>query len=414
MSLAYPSGTVKLSSPPSRRLRLAASGRRSAPVFWSFDAGAALPSVPFIALVPGADAPLLGLALPDTLRGQPREAVAFRQLHDRLGTDLTTLELRPARLRGLGDNWTRVLIADRAKVTDWRRAVAPAGTLCRAILPDFLALPAAPRVWTVCTAYQTPTQLVQVRLGPLDGFSAEPDLAELALTRALAETDPPAAILRLGPALPAVDAALAGLITVTKAEDLPQGLEPPVALGHGEEVLDLATDPRAHFDTLRGGLLALQLPAVLMLFGALAWSASIALETRGIVGRTAAIADETIAAVRRDFLPVGPVLDIPAQVTRELERRRIAAEAPLPPASPLLVLHQAAETLVASQALLVSAVLLPDRKIGLDVELADFAALEGLVTELRAAGLDVQLGRSATTLEGVVAGTLVLGIGQDR
>ncbi len=92
-----------------------------------------------VALVPGALVPLLTLDLPDRLRGQVREQVARRQVRDQLGTQ-STVEMRPFQLPGTAADWTRALVADADHLAGWRGA---AGAGCRAVLPDYLALPAA-------------------------------------------------------------------------------------------------------------------------------------------------------------------------------------------------------------------------------------------------------------------------------
>ena len=389
-----------------------------------------LPAVPFVALVPGADAVIVTLDLPPGLRGAARDAVAQRQVADRLGRDPATLDLRPARFSG-HKSWQALLVADRAKVADWRARVAPAGRLCRAILPDWMAVPACDGVWTVVTgAGPTGSGMVQVRMGVSEGFSAEPDLAALALTLALGRdrgqnagpapspvSGPaqgpqsgglPQLVLRLGPPDAAVDTALAGLPVVSDPADLPTGLGPALVLGHDEMVLDLATDPRAAVLALRARLAALRVPLALAALALVFWFAGTVIETNRARAEDAALRAAITAEVRRDFLPTGPIVDIPTQVARELDRRRrLADQSPDTPA-PLRLLYRASVILAASEAKVLAVSHREGGELTLDLTAADFATLDRIAGELRAQGLTVRTGQSSAEAPGRVNGTLLV------
>ena len=65
-----------------------------APVFWRLGSGVP-PSGAHVAVVPGAQAPLLALELPDGLRGIARERVAQRQLVEQLSSRAEAFEMLP-------------------------------------------------------------------------------------------------------------------------------------------------------------------------------------------------------------------------------------------------------------------------------------------------------------------------------
>ena len=123
-----------------------------------------------IGLVSGAEVPLLPVALPDALQGYAREQVAQRQVCDSLGAKAEAVEIRPFTGSGLKRNWNRAIVADPDSLKRWREIAGAGG---RAVLPDYLALPAADGIWVVSGS----DGMLQARLGPHDGFSATPAVA---------------------------------------------------------------------------------------------------------------------------------------------------------------------------------------------------------------------------------------------
>ncbi|KPQ07442.1 MAG: general secretion pathway protein L [Rhodobacteraceae bacterium HLUCCA12] len=393
---------------PQRAPRLPGLARpRAAPRLWRIGQGEAPQSGNWVALVPGTEAPLLGVALPATLTGAAREGVALRQVRDRIGPEAEGMILRPARL-GRNDAWGHVLCARRTVVDAWRKRARAGRGHCRAILPDYLALPAANGLWTVQTS--AGEDRVQVRLGLHDGFSAEPELAILLLQqareRATAQGATPVAVLRLGPENPAVDAALDGLTVRTTPDALPSGLPRPLVLGHGELALDLGHDPVAAADRTRARITALRWPLALAALGVAGWFAAIEVDTRHQLARAAALNEATIDAVRRDFVPDGPLLDIPAQVERALERRRAPVDPDSESSRPLDRLRIGAARIVDGSATLLSATLDRQSGITLDLELEDFGTLEALLEGLRNDGLPAEALRSGTGDDGQVSATI--------
>lgn len=394
--------------------RPAASGRGKAPLrLWRIgDDEAPPPSGDFVALVPGTDAPLLALTLPEALKGAAREGVAFRQVRDRLGAGAETLELRPARLKGLEQRWSAVLVTERSTLAQWRAVAARGKGRCRAILPDYLALPAAPGLWTLATEVGPNAMMVQARLGPQDGFSAEVPLARHlivgALERARAQGALPVAVLRLGPAEPALDTALQDLPVVRSGDALPPGLSRPAIMAHGEDALDLARDPRASAEALHARLAGLRWPLALAFVGLLAWVTAIEVQTRRDLALAAAIDAATIDAIRRDFLPSGPLLDIPVQIMRELEQRSGAGTVDRDGRAPMDLLHQAAALVSAHPVQLQSFVMQPTTGITLDLSLDDFGALDRLVADMRAQGLAARTMRSGTEPDDRISATILI------
>lgn len=397
-------------------------GRGGLP-FWLVTDTVPPPAGRFIALVPGAEAPLMQVDLPPGLRGPARETVARRQLIDRLGGDLSGMELRPAPIGGAGGPWQAMLMVRRHDLARWRGMLAARGRAVRAILPDYLALPAAEAIWTVETR-AAPEPSVQVRLGPRDGFSAEPAIAALTLARALGDEGRPRprALLRLGPALPALDAPLdaaledqpgqPAIARVSSPEALPGDLPRPLVLGHGELALDLAQpqrDPRRELEArLRGAVL----PVVLLALAATIWAAASLIEIWQLRDEARAVAERNIALVREAFLPSGPLPDIRMQVARLIEDRRAALLAdPEPEAERALTRLKRASAVLSDSApaRLARVVVQPDGRIVLDLRLPDFTALETLEDRLRAAGLTVARGAAASGDDGAaVLATLTL------
>lgn len=366
----------------------------ASPALWRLGAGAP-PEGAFVALVPGVLAPIFALDLPPGLTGAARVAVARRQGIDRLGAGF---DIRPARLLP-GDGWTRILLAETAALAGWRAALGAAAPRCRALLPDYLALPAAPDLWSLSMQ----DGVVSARLGLADGFSAEPDLAArmlaLALREARAAGQPPRAVLWPGDTEPSVLAALEGLALVT-ADQAAR------VLGHGEAALDLRHAAISAPDTLETRLRRWLLPALLVALGALGWAAAEALSARQDRAQAGAIRAEVLAAARRDLLGEGPILDLRAQVEREISRRATGVAGA--GGDPLAVLRDAAPLL--AQAEVQAVTLTPD---GFDVALRldDFRALDALVAALSGAGVGTRVLRSGIEGEGIGATLALTGDG---
>ena len=358
----------------------------------------ARPGARDIAAVPGADVALLALELPAGLRGQNREDVARRQLRDTFGIDPDTVDLRPFHGPGQASSWQRLLVADAGLVEGWRSRGAGA----RAVLPDYLTLPTAPGLWTVGPGATAGT--LAVRLGPEDGFGAQAALAPVLLARALdaAKGDGPQALLRLGEALPEVEAVAAehGVKVITQDPDAQ-------ALAAGELAFDLRRDPQLARARLAGRVLPWRWPVLLGLVAVGVWAAAQIVVTERIAEETRTLRAQTTALVQQDFTGGAPVLDVRVQVSQALSAAQGQAAGWEARLDPLALFGQAAVVLAQAGARTQAARYSAAEGLQVVTDLDDFAAVEGLVAQLKEADLEVELTETATRDSGVRA-TLAL------
>jgi len=339
-----------------------------------------------IGLVPGTQVPLLAVDLPAALRGHAREQVAERQMRDALAGGRDNVEIRPFHTPGQDRSWTRVLVASAKQLEAWRRMAGPA---CKAVLPDYLALPVGADIWTLVRADQT----ILARLGPEDGFSATPAVAARLLKDALAAADPaPKAVFSSQPLPPELETLFSGhnLPVVDSAKALQAlGLEPPQVLAHGELQFDLRRDPRAARARLRARVLPWRWSALGALVATGLWAGTQMLAIGGVEDQTAQYRAATLATVRTDFVTSGPILDIRTQVSRSLAEARVAASGAGESVSPLDLLGLAADVITAQKAQPDYIEYTVTDGLSAVVRVADFAAADDLAAALRAAGLDV-------------------------
>lgn len=378
--------------------------RRAALPMWTVGDGAP-PAGAFVALVSGADAPLIAVGLPASLKGIAREDVARRQALDRLGGTAATLDIRPASGGG-GDAWSRVVVAERAQVLRWRTALGPAANRCRALIPDYAALATAPGLWSFEHADGT----VRARLGPEDGFTAEPKLAERLIVQALhhasANNALPRAILWIGPRIAALDARLDGFNLVTRAEDLPDLVRPQV-MAHGEASLDFARDPRADAEAIETRLRRMIWPAALLVLGALGWAGATAVSISQDQDAALALEGQITTAARRDLLGNAPILDLRVQVMRAIEARRGGAQVGEGGVTGLALLRDVSQSMVATDAQVLSVALgQAFDGVVLDIVVADFRALDTVLAAITSGGLSASVTRSGINPGGGVAATL--------
>jgi len=347
--------------------------------------GRGKPMAGHVALVPGGDVPMLALQLPPGLQGNAREQVAWRQLQDQLGLTQDTAEMRPYSGADTAIGWTKVLVAATDHMQRWRGMLDPG---CRALLPDYLALPAAEDLWVLALREGA----VQARLGLLDGFSAEAELADLMLTQMLADeiVENPRAVLLLEGTLPGLEELLVNhdIDLVRKSEALAElDIKAPVVLGHGELAADLRIDARAVRRQLRRQLLPW---AAALLAGGLMlgiWAAGEGLKIRQMQRDRIALQSNIEALVRRYFVPTGPLLDVRLQVSRALAAQQAEVAAGAGRVSPLLLIGQVADVIAAAD---VQPELLHYSQIEglvLELRLADFAALDQVMATLESAGI---------------------------
>lgn len=414
MPLARPAPLQPPEGPP-----LGAPPQVTAPLpLWRSGEGTPPSRGRFLALVPGEAAPLLPLSVEGLPAGRDpaaRLSVARQQLRRRLGPEAAArLDIRPAPLGGGPAGWSRVLIAEPADLLRWRAELGAALPRARALLPDYLALPAAPGLWVLAAG---PDCRIRARLGPADGFAAEAPLAAALLARGRQQAAPRAVLVLEGPLPEEVAAALDGLPVSTDPDRLPTGIAAPQWLAQGELDLDLREDPLTRAAALAAWLRGLVLPAMLALLGLAGWLGALLHETRGLQDRAARLQDATLEAVRRDILPSGPILDIRLQVAREIAQRQEAAQGHALPAGGMELLHRAAAGLEGAGITPQGLRLAPETAaagsaagfaLDVDLLLPDFAGLDRVIGQLGQADLSVELQRSGSQSGGRVSAGLRL------
>ncbi|MBR9651477.1 type II secretion system protein GspL [Thalassovita aquimarina] len=349
--------------------------------------GAGVPGARQVALVPGVETPLYSLDLPKGLHGQAREQVARRQLADRIGLRDGSVEMRPFAPGKSGDGWNKVLICDPEALSQWR------GLSCRAVLPDYLSLPAAEGIWTVQRDDIDGIPLIMARLGPRDGLSAAPEIALRMLQQALTGARP-RAILNLGAALPELAelAAAQDVLVLQSVEELAKkGLPLPQLLAHGELSCDLRTDPMAARARLSRRVLPWRWPvlagaAAIVMWATAQWIAIDRLDTQ-----TRQITQQTDTLVRQHFVATGPILDTRLQVSRALAQTRAAAQTGRDRGDPLDLTIRAAEVIARTGARTESIRFTENDGLTLILRLPDFAAAETVTAALVAEDLPATL-----------------------
>lgn len=367
------------------------------PVIWIDDARGA--QLPCIALVPGEDAPLLRLDLPEGLRGMARERVAGRQAADRLGLTPESLEVRP-----LSETGGAVLVVDPGQAETWRQAAS--GGACVAILPDYLMLDSAPGLWTLHVAEGR----VLARLGDDDGFAAELPLARLQLARALG-TARPSAVLLSGDEAPELDAFLAeaDLPIFTNAEALAAaGYPRPTAQSWEGTSADLLQSSSAAIERLRANVRRWRVPVLLGALALAFWVADMAVRIDRAQEMREELAAATAEFVRETFVPSGPLLDIRAQVSRRAaELARSASDDG--EGSPLALLRRAAPAVQESNVRLQTVVYRAGTGMEASVAADDFATVEALARDLREEGVSSDVIEALADGSGGVLARLRLG-----
>ncbi len=351
--------------------------------------GGPLPGAAFVALVPGERAPLLPLDLPDGLRGPARESVARRQVSDLLGLAGDEIELRPGHGGPDRGVWHSTMVVWTAEIATWRARFVGDAPHCLAILPDYLALPAASDTWVIHVAGNR----VRARLGVVDGFSSEPELARLLLAKA----PKPARILRLGDPVKALDDDLAALKIPlhTEAQAMSgENTAAPRAFAHGELRLDLAVDPQRALEGLLKGLVLWRLPVALALSALVIWTAGNLIATTDRQARAETLRRDIVVALHATLLPDAPVLDIRRQVSQALADRQREASNARAQTPPFELFRQVADIVASTDARVTRAGFTADTGLGITVTLADFARLDHLKAALETGGISVTVARS--------------------
>lgn len=351
-----------------------------------------------VALIPGEDAPLISLALPDGLRGGAREQVARRQAADLLGLGSDVLDVRPFLMDG--PLWSRVLVTAPDKIAGWASQIS--GTACEKILPDFLSLTAAKDVWTI----DVREDRLLARLGLQDGFSAELPIARLQLPLAMA-TSPPHAVLWAGRRDSEIETTFkkADIPVVSRASDLKAlGLQTPEILGSaGINLKDLAG---AVLRQRRNRIVRWRAPFILaaLAFGLWVSAQWIAIARNDTLTRATERA--TTEIVRQFFVPAGPLLDIRSQVARKAAELSQTGSTTSAVMSPNDLLRLAAARLAGQGLTLQSAIFRRGSGFEFSISARDFATLDALADALRSATLSVEVVSAESDGEGGVFGKI--------
>ncbi len=352
-----------------------------------------MPQGAYVALVPGAQVPGLALDLPPGLRGMTREAVARRQMADLFGRNKLDFELRPMSHGPGKAQWARALAVDPEERQYWLGRLSPA---CRAVLPDYMALPYAPGIWSLEFAEGQ----ICARLDIDDGFTAEPALALILLQSALSQAKPKGVLLRGdvgGDIMRLLDAH--GLETT----DDPAGYGAEI-FAHGELALDLARDPGAEIRDMRQALRVFMLPVVLAVLALGLWVGATLRETGELRAQALEQRKNAEQILRETMIPSGPILDMRVQVSQLLEARRKAVEQAGQAARPVDVFRTAGRVLSDSQAQVLAVNYQAGSGLVIDLRVSDFAALDQVVASLREAGIELSVAQStARENEGVEA-----------
>ena len=341
------------------------------PVFWRLGSGTP-PSGAHVAVVPGAQAPLLPLDLPDGLRGIARERVAQRQLVEQLSTPSEALEMLPFLPKG-AKRWSQVLVADAGQAGQWRKTL---GRGCKGVVPDYLAMPTAPGLWSI----QVEDGVLCARTGPQDGFSAEVELGRAML----AEAANLKAVLRLGAADAGLDGQLQALNVpiLRDAAALKKAGFAPMRWADARGGIDLLAPPSAAYDRLRERIGLWRMPVLFGTVALAAWLGSVFLETDKLRDRALAVRDDTTAMVRAHFVPSGPILDVRAQVSAGVPQDEVEDEPVRIVPNGLSLFGSAAPVLTREDIQLQNVSFRAETGLVTTVVAVDFAALDQMIAEL--------------------------------
>lgn len=142
---------------------------------------------------------------------------------------------------------------------------------------------------------------------------------------------------------------------------------------------------------LRKQVLPWRWPLLFALIATGLWSAAQIIESRRIEARTAQLNTQTRELVRQDFIPTGPLLDMRIQVSQVLAERQLRAEGWQDDISALDLFATAAGVL-SEQGVETDQVSTVSRtEVALDLTMPDFASVDRLANDLRAAGLTVSI-----------------------
>ncbi|MEO0385957.1 MAG: type II secretion system protein GspL [Pseudomonadota bacterium] len=357
----------------------------------------AWPAGPVTLTVPGEDAVAVHVAMPRNLRRRAAARVAENAVAEVLAAPADTLHIVFA-----PDQPGAAIAVAEEQVTVWQGQVRASGRRVAGVIPDYLTLPWHPGTWTVFI--EETRGRVEARLGAMDGFAAEPPLADLILARRLGAGDgAPSRIQVHGDAalLPTFRAALDAYPGAARAE--PVGpLRVPGPAG-----LTLLSGRFGDGGDLGKALRAWRVAAVLALTALGLWTAETVFDIR----TTEAALQRTNAEIARVFdtriAPGEPIVDIRLQTARQLDALRRAARAPAARAQ-FVALMAAGVPALQAHATRIKEIRYQDLTLIVGLEVASFARLETLTQSLRQAGLETEIRSSSASADAGVSGVLAL------
>ncbi len=376
---------------------------------WRFASDAPMPAKgSFVMLVPGEDAPLHMLDLPEALRETVRQKVARTQIEGVLRDGLDSVELRvsPPRPDGIG----AAVIVDVDRARSWRNRVNDTSGRVRAILPDYMALPDPKDGWHIhAEPAANGTPRILARLGPVDGFAAPLPHAMAQIRAALRANGAPSTAHVSGNVPDAVISILndAGCPPVPLS-DVPDAAGSRIS---AQTVLafDLLGDPAAERSRTAAALRQWTTPALLCTMGAVAIAAGLWIDTMRLTNAATQRRDATIAIARESFIPNGPILDLRQQVGRVISERQSATSATKGDDGPIDAFYKAAAPLSADGVTLRRIQQSPGTALTAEVEVANFAALDALTARIAATGLRSRVVSSSVGGTDGVSAILALG-----
>jgi general secretion pathway protein L len=371
------------------------------------DGNGSLPDGPCVGLIDGAMVPWLSLDLPKGLKGSARRDVAMRQLRDQIGGTAENVEIQPFQDANPRALWTHGVVKDGAvdQLIDRMELKGHAG--CAAVLPDFMALPAADTIWTIDVGETT----ARVRLGLVDGFSGEADFAALSLDKAL-QQGKPRGVLRMGRKNAQIDAVLTVLdvpIVDAPAALAQHDLPVPKVYSNNELALDLRANAQAEIADLARNIRAVVWPALVGIAALIVWMISMSINTNTARTQALDLRKDTLQIVRENFVPTGPILDVKRQVEQAIFVAKETAKSDATDNSPFEVLRQAGVALSDFPKTLKSASFSQAEGLILRLSLDDFKTLDEIVAAISDVGLAVRVGSSDASGENKVRATLYVG-----
>jgi general secretion pathway protein L len=371
--------------------------------------GEQLPDGPFIGLIDGALTPLLSFALPNGLKGHARRDVALRQLRDQIGVSAQGVEIQPVQTTAK-DVWTHAVVKDKIVAAMIADAQLHDSASCAAVLPDFMALPAADEIWTI----DVDESSSRVRIGVVDGFSGENDFTLLLLEKALLNQKP-AGVLRTGIANAEIDTFLAEIGVpvvsdgaVLREHDLPM----PRVFAHNELALDLRVNAQAELADTAQNIRALIWPVFMAATALGVWLISMSINTQAARDQALNLRKDTLQTVRENFVPSGPILDVQRQVTQAITTANEEASG-VGENTPFKILRQAGVALNEFPNVLKSVSFSQAEGLIMRLSLADFKTLDQVVDAMKAVDLNVRVGSSDASGENQVRATVYVGAGDD-